>query len=237
MKKISIIIPTYNNEDSIYLLCYKLLNISNILLKKKINTEIIFVDDGSLDNSFFKLIKIKKDNKNIKIIKLAKNYGSQAAILIGLKKAKGDAVCVITADLEDNPDLILNMAIKWISGERFIIYSRYKKKTSFSSIYHFLVKKIINEKYPLGGFDVFLLDKKYFKFLNFNEKNPIIALMLISIKENPLILKYKKNKRLYGESQWTLKKKIIHIFNSFYYYYLKNIFKINNKNNLKFTIH
>ena len=89
----------------------------------------------------------------------------------------------------------------------------------------------------MGGFDVFLLDKKYFKFLNLDEKNPIISLMLISIRENPVILKYKKNKRLYGKSQWTFKKKIIHIFNSFYYYYLKNIFKINNKNNLKFTIH
>jgi glycosyltransferase involved in cell wall biosynthesis len=237
MKKISIIIPVFNNADTIYLLYCKLLNISNILKKKKINIEIIFVEDGSLDNSFVELVKIKKNNKKIKIIKLAKNYGSQSAILIGLKKAKGNASCVITADLEDNPDLILKMVNKWILGEKFIIYSRYKKEISFSSIYHLLVKKIINQKYPLGGFDIFLLDKKYFKFLNFKEKNPIIALMLISIKKNPIILKYKKNKRLYGKSQWTLRKKIIHVFNSFYYYYLKNIFKVNNKNNLKFTIH
>ena len=237
MRKISIIIPTFNNESSINLLYYKILKISNILLKKKINTEIIFVEDGSSDNSFFELVKIKKNNKNIKIIKLAKNYGSQLAILIGLKKARGNAACVITADLEDNPNLILNMANKWISGEKFIIYSRYKKEISFSSIYHFLVKKFLNEKYPSGGFDVFLLDKKYFKFLNFDEKNPIIALMLISIKKNPIILKYKKNKRLYGKSQWTFRKKIIHILNTIYYYYFKNIFKINNKNNLKFTIY
>ena len=94
MKKLSVIIPVYFNEMNIPKLYEKLME---VLKNNKFFYEIIFVDDGSQDNSYLELLKVRKKDKNIKILKLSKNYGSHTAILAGMSHITGDCVTVLSA--------------------------------------------------------------------------------------------------------------------------------------------
>jgi len=101
---LSIIIPLYNEEESLNELYKKIKRIVS-----KYIYEIIFIDDGSTDNSMQNLIKIKKNNKNIKIIKFKKNYGKSSALDAGFKHARGDYIITMDADLQDDPEEIPNL--------------------------------------------------------------------------------------------------------------------------------
>ncbi len=138
---ISILIPLYNEEDSLEELYSK--------IKKNVRSfkyEIIFIDDGSTDNSYNNLLKIKKKDKNIRIIKMKKNYGKSYALDAGFRQAKGELLITMDADLQDDPDEIPNLIkavrtqdIDAISGWK---YKRYDPltKTIPSKIFNFVVR-------------------------------------------------------------------------------------------------
>lgn len=122
-KKISIIIPLLNEEESIQPLMYAL---RNSLSKLHISYEIIFVDDGSTDNSLNVIKNIQRSDTRIKFISFKKNYGKSAALQIGFNRATGDAVITMDADLQDDPDEIPNLLAKLNEG--FDLVSGWKKK-------------------------------------------------------------------------------------------------------------
>ena len=96
MKKLSLVIPVYNETD-ILTLYNKLIE---ILENDKFDYEIIFVDDGSRRDLYLELLKVKSLNKKIKIIRLSKNYGSHTAVLAGISNMSGDCVTIVSADLQ-----------------------------------------------------------------------------------------------------------------------------------------
>ena len=105
--KISIVVPCYNEEDVINLFYKELIDVLNKLTKY--NYEIIFVDDGSEDNTL-KLIKsMKLKDRNIKIISFSRNFGKESGIFAGLENSKGDLVVVMDADLQHPPKKIIEM--------------------------------------------------------------------------------------------------------------------------------
>ena len=123
--KISVIIPCFNESE----------NINNTYERikenvKKIteNFELIFVDDGSTDNSFSKLFSLSNKDKNLKIIKLSRNFGHQNAIFAGLENASGDCIIIIDADLQDPPELFNAMFKKWKDENYQVVYGVRKKK-------------------------------------------------------------------------------------------------------------
>ena len=131
MKKISIVIPMYN-EHEIANMCYKRIN----EVIKQLNNyeyEIIFINDGSKDNTQLILEEIAKEDKNVKILSFSRNFGHQAAVTAGIKYVTGDAIVIMDADLQDPPELIPDMLKLWEDGNE-VIYGKRKTRTARGSL-------------------------------------------------------------------------------------------------------
>src|ERR1044072_1875257 len=131
MKKISVIIPFLNESENMVHLCSEL---DRFLLSKKNNfsAEVIFVDDGSTDDSVTMLKKQKHENYNAKVIRLSKNYGSHAALRAGILHSTGDVIAFLYADLQDPPELISEMFQKLEQDNDIVWATRNKSDISFS---------------------------------------------------------------------------------------------------------
>lgn len=120
---ISIIIPLYNEAESLHELHHR---IKETCIGIGVSYEIIFVDDGSTDNSFSILKSLHEENEEVKVISFRKNYGKSAALSEGFRMAKGDIVITMDADLQDDPGEIRNLLDKISSGDDLV--SGWKKK-------------------------------------------------------------------------------------------------------------
>ena len=96
MSLISIIIPVFNNQKSLNALFIEIKRIEELIIQKSHEIELLFVDDGSVDNSFQELLEIKSKRPSTRIIKLQKNYGAHQAVIVGLKKAKGEFISILS---------------------------------------------------------------------------------------------------------------------------------------------
>src|SRR5689334_153830 len=114
MKKISVVVPVYYNEGSLALLHERLVRVA--AREPDYGFEFVFVDDGSGDGSFRVLAHLSETDDRVRVIKLVRNFGSTLAILAGLAHAHGDAVAVISADLQDPPEIINEMLAHWKKG-------------------------------------------------------------------------------------------------------------------------
>jgi len=128
---VSIIIPVYNEEKNISILHSGLNSVMKNINK---NYEIIFIDDGSTDNSFKILEKLYKQHKNIRIIKFRSNFGQTAAFNIGFKHAKGDVIVTMDADLQNDPKDIPKLLNKLKENYDVVSGWRYKRKDQISKI-------------------------------------------------------------------------------------------------------
>ncbi len=147
-KKISVVIPVFNNEESLPILFSGILN--QFASNERNNLEIIFVDDGSTDNSWTYIKKIKSEYSNIIVaLKLSRNFGQLAAMIAGWESASGDAVINISADLQDPPDLIGALINEWISGSDLVIGIRRDRNDKIRSrVTSALANKFIKNSYP-----------------------------------------------------------------------------------------
>lgn len=116
IKRLSIVVPVYFNEGSLPDLFRKLDYVEERLRARNLVLEIIFVDDGSRDNSLALLRNYKAGRENIKIIKLTRNFGAISAVKAGIEHVNGDAFLFLAADLQDPPDLIPEMAERWLNA-------------------------------------------------------------------------------------------------------------------------
>jgi glycosyltransferase involved in cell wall biosynthesis len=219
-KKISVIIPFFNEEENIELLVNSLdIFFTNSNLTK---CEVIFVDDGSNDNSinvFLNNFKIK--SFEAKIVKLSKNEGSHCAVRAGLFNASGDYAIFLPADLQDPLELIITLSNKIDEGFDIVFASRENTATGFLSsistkIYAFLMRKYVHQNYPLYGFDVVFFNRKVINKLNENiEANSSVMLQIMTLGYRQSFISYKKDIRNKGKSKWTLSKKIKLFIDSF----------------------
>ena len=219
MKSISIIIPVYYNEGSLPLLFVELKKLEEILRKKEIGMELIFVDDGSGDQSFLELLKIKHQRPATKIIKLSRNFGNIRAEKAGYRYVTGDCFCALAADLQDPPELIAKMVDYWLAGEKFVICVREQREdppltTFFANLFYKLVRGFVIKNYPRGGFDLALMDKVMLPYMKNSGKNINTAMFAYSLGFTPKIIEYKRQKRLHGKSHWTFAKKINYFIDS-----------------------
>ena len=123
MKKISVVIPMYFEEDVVNE-CYN--RTKNVLNKlSSYEHEIIFINDGSKDKTLELLEKISQNDNNVKIISFSRNFGHQAAVTAGLKFTTGDAVVIMDADMQDPPEVIEEMVKLWEEGNE-VIYAKRK---------------------------------------------------------------------------------------------------------------
>tara|TARA_B100000242_G_C43024702_1_gene477033 strand:+ start:495 stop:1442 length:948 start_codon:yes stop_codon:yes gene_type:complete len=136
---ISVIIPLYNEADSLPELCKW---INDVMKQNKFSYEILLIDDGSKDNSWQTIESLSKLNSQIKGIKFRRNYGKSAALNVGFSKANGDVVITMDADLQDSPDEIPNL-YKKIKNEKFDLVSGWKEKR-FDPITKTIPTKLFN---------------------------------------------------------------------------------------------
>lgn len=219
MKKISIIIPFLNEEENIENLCYSLNNFFQN--KSEFSTEVIFVDDGSTDNS---VEILKKQNHNFyesKIIKFSKNFGSHAALRAGVLQASGDFIAFMYADLQDPLELISELFSKCKNGSEIVWATRKISQISFSEklfskFYARLMQKFALKNFPENGFDIVMFNKKVQQEINHNiESHSSIFLQILSLGFKQEYIEYEKQQRKKGKSKWTLAKKIKLFVDSF----------------------
>lgn len=210
--KVSVVIPVYNNEDSLmqlYLdLKEKVLNVIDC------SYEIIMVNDGSRDCSYNIMQQLAELDGHIKIYSLSRNFGSHACILCGLSKSSGDCAVVKAADLQEPSELILEMVEKWKQGYNVVLAERdgrdeKRSQILFANLYYWLVRKTALPGMPKGGFDVYLLDRKVIEVLELlDEKNSALTGQILWSGFRTVSVKYKRLARQNGKSGWTLRKKI-----------------------------
>lgn len=213
MKTISVVVPVYYNEESLPLLFAELLKVEQIIAAKECCLELIFVDDGSGDNSMLELMKIKQQRPETKIIKLTRNFGAVHASKTGIKYVTGDCFMVLAADLQDPPALIPTLLDRWMQGKKFVACTREDRddpmlSKMFAAIYYRILRKFVVPEYPAGGFDLALMDRALLPFMQNSNKNINPNLFSYWLGFQPDIIKYSRQKRMYGKSRWTFSKKI-----------------------------
>lgn len=160
-KTISFVIPTYRNAGTIPSLCRDIETLFDTL--GKYNYEVIFINDGSDDDTVAVLQEIRRAESRVKYISFIRNFGQVAAIEAGLDFANGNAVIVLSADLQEPVKLAGEMIKKWEEGNLVVLANRDKRSDSladkfFSAMFYSLVK-LSNPAMPKGGFDFCLFDK------------------------------------------------------------------------------
>ncbi len=213
MKKISVIVPMYF-EEAVVSECYN--RLKEVLINlKKYEYEIIFVDDGSRDQTLTILEKIALANKNVKIISFSRNFGHQAAVGAGLRYSTGDAVIIIDADLQDPPELIPQMIELWENGND-VIYAKRKSREGETKFKLFTAKmfyRILNDlsdvSIPKDTGDFRLADRKVVDVINsLPEHNKFFRGLFswVGFKQAPI--EYERKERFAGETKYPLNKMI-----------------------------
>lgn len=165
-EKISIIIPVLNEEKNLPLLYQKLLK-----SVQGYNYELIFVNDGSTDQSQNIILDFRKTNKNVKLINLSRNFGHQIAITCGIDHAGGDAAIIIDADLQDPPELIPRMIEKWEQGFDVVYGKRIARsgesyfKIITAKLFYKIIFLLSGGKIPENVGDFRLISKKVINVL------------------------------------------------------------------------
>jgi polyisoprenyl-phosphate glycosyltransferase len=211
-KILSVVIPVYYNEASLPRLFEDLQEFETKLADRGLGLDLIFVDDGSGDDSLAELMKIKQARPATKVIKLTRNFGSVAASKTGFRFVDGDCFCILAADRQDPVAKVLEMVDCWRAGEKFVICARESRDDPaatrfFAAIYYFAIRRLVTPDYPRGGFDLMLLDRSLLPHMIDSGKDTHPNLYAYWLGITPKILLYHREKRTEGRSRWTFRKK------------------------------
>lgn len=211
MSKISIVIPVYYNSDTLMDL-YQ--DMKEKILGKIGEYELVFVDDGSGDNSWEIMGQIQDMDDNVRRVKLSRNFGEHAALLAGLSVCTGDCAVTKQADLQEDSTLILEMYESWKKGNKVVLAVRRsrdesKVKIFFANMYYALIRKFVNKNMPVGGCDCYLIDRKVIDVLQLlDEKNSSLTLQVLWAGFKTDHVYFDRKNREKGKSRWTLSKKV-----------------------------
>lgn len=216
----SIVVPIYFNEENIPDTVPELLKLQQALPGYQL--ELVFVDDGSGDGSLAALRAFQTRYPSvITVVKLTRNFGSMAAIQAGLLHARGACTGMITADLQDPPELFVEMVRHWERGVKAIFAVRKGREEGllqrfFANSYYALLRKFALPNYPSGGFDFFVIDRQVLQDVNaIREKNTNLMSLIFWLGFQPVVLPYVRRARQKGSSRWTITKKIKLFIDSF----------------------
>lgn len=209
MKKISIIIPCYNEEDSIPIF-YK--EITNILKGiKKYTYELLFINDGSKDKTISILHDLSKKDKHVKYIDFSRNFGKEAAMLAGLEKSSGDYIAIMDADLQDPPALLPEM-INYIENENYdcIATRRVTRKgepiirSFFARMFYRVINKMSKIEMVDGARDYRLMTRQMVnEIIRLKEYNRYSKGLFSFVGFNTKWIEYENIERVAGETKWS----------------------------------
>ncbi len=218
-KTLSVIIPVYYNEGSLPQLYSELVKLEDQLCQRDVALELIFVNDGSGDNSLKELLAIKKARPSTKVINLSRNFGAVAASKQGLSFVTGDVFAPLPADLQDPPEQLLLMLDYWQKGSKFVVSARASRKDPLTSrvwswLYYRVVEWTIASNYPRGGFDLMLMDRVMLPYMLGSTKHTNPNMYAYWLGFQPTVLQYHRRERRHGSSRWTFSKKIKFFFDT-----------------------
>lgn len=211
-KDIAIILPVFNNEKTIFKITQIIIKACSKIKKKY---EIIFVDDGSTDQSWSKICKQNSINKNIKGINFMSNFGQHNAIIAGLELSNAKYNVVMDCDLQDNPKYIWNLYYEIIKKKNDVVAIEFAKRHEnffqrifsnfFWKIISVLSKKDFNNK--IGNFMIFS-EKIKNGILKFKEQDKLLSGVLLLMGCKFGTIKFPREARGHGKSGYTFVKKI-----------------------------
>ncbi|MBO4609740.1 MAG: glycosyltransferase family 2 protein [Lachnospiraceae bacterium] len=211
MSKISIIIPVYYNSDTLRDL-YE--DLKAKVLEKLGEYEIVFVDDGSGDESWKIMNEIRLEDRSVRCVKLSRNFGEHAAIFAGLSVCTGDCAVTKQADLQEDSSLILQMYESWKKGNEIVLAARRSRKDNpvyvlFAGLYYKMIRKMVNKNMPDGGCDCYLVGRKAInELIKLNEKNSSLTLQVMWLGFQTDVIYFDRLEREKGKGRWTMAKKV-----------------------------
>lgn len=211
MSKISIVVPVYYNSDTLMML-YE--DMKEKILGQLGDYEIVFVDDGSEDDSWKIMNRIREKDKNVVCVRLSRNFGEHAALLAGLTVCTGDCAVTKQADLQEDSGIILEMYESWKKGNKVVLAVRSERdenpvKKFFANLYYIIVRKCIDKNMPAGGCDCYLVDRQVIQVLKLlDERNSSLTLQVLWAGFKSDKVYFHRKDREVGKSRWTLGKKV-----------------------------
>jgi len=206
----TIIAPIYNEIDNIQTLYTR---VSEVMDSTGESWEFVMVDDGSSDGSTDAILELKKKDDKIVPVIFARNFGHQIAVSAGLDYSQGQAVTIIDADLQDPPEVILDLIEKWKEGYEVVYATRSSRegeswfKLFTAAAFYRLIQRITDVNLPMDTGDFRLLDHKVVDVMNqMREKHRFLRGMSVWVGFRQTGVEYERAERFAGETKYPLKK-------------------------------
>ena len=221
MSLVSIVVPVYQNATSLGDLAARLRAVAG--QESGHRFEFVFVDDGSRDDSFTALRALAAEDARVRIVKLSRNFGSQAALLAGLGEARGDCMVTLAADLQDPPEVVPEMLAQWRQGRKVVLAARRSRADPLASRlladgFYWLFRRFALPNMPRHGFDFFLVDRAVRDLITgIQENNAYLTGLILWLGFDPGVVHYDRAARpaRYGPSMWGLGRRFKHFVDSF----------------------
>ena len=203
---LSLIIPVYNERDALPICLQR---ISAVIATLDITTELVFIDDGSHDGSTDYLIGYNAAKPPCSIIRFSRNFGKEAALTAGIDHARGEAVIILDADLQDPPELIPDMLEHWRQGVDVVLMQRrtregesWLKRTS-AHLYYRLLQRLSRASIPVDSGDFRLMSRRAVEALKrLPERNRYMKGLFAWVGMPTVVLQYDREARVAGKSKW-----------------------------------
>lgn len=224
MKKISIIIPVYNEEESLPYLYDRLKKIIDFM--KDYEFEILFINDGSKDNTYNMLKELRQNDKRVSYVSFSRNFGKEIAMIAGIDYTTGDAVIFIDADLQDPPELIPELVKFWEEGYDDVYARRRTRagetllKKFTSKMYYKVLQSLTRIEIQKDTGDFRLLDRRCvnaLKKLRESQRCSKSMFSWIGYKKKEVL--YDRDPRIAGKTKWNYKKLIDLAIDRYYIFY------------------
>ena len=218
MPKYSLIIPIYNEEETIPELYRR---VSAVMDSLDDSVELILINDGSGDRSLKLMRELQERDARVCYISFARNFGHQAAVTAGLNFARGQVIVVLDADLQDPPELIPKMIESWQAGYHVVYAQRTKRKKESwfkrltAYVFYRLLRQLADVDIPADTGDFCLMDRQVVDVLNsMPERNRYIRGLRAWIGFRQTAVKFERDPRFAGEVKYTFKKSLALAINS-----------------------
>jgi dolichol-phosphate mannosyltransferase len=207
---LSIVAPCYNEEENLPHLYTRIRSVMESIGEP---WELVLVNDGSRDRTLYQMMNLHDEDKRVKIVNFARNFGHQTAVTAGMDFASGQAVILIDADLQDPPELIQDMVNKWREGYHVVYAVRIERKGESrfkiwtAKLFYRLIYRITDIHIPLDTGDFRLMDRRVVNAVNqMREHNRFIRGLTSWVGFRQTGVEYARDERLYGETKYPLKK-------------------------------